>query len=713
MLKWLIPLSIGVVAVISFPETEGAALDSPTTRNVEVSFDEPSEGNSLSELSDRVGATPAIQAEFDMVGLLWDGGEIEALWLQVQDVEGTWGDWIEVPVDADHGPDDSEGRAGSAPVYTGPSTAFRFAVVGAPVGAEAMLLDTSALADSSQQANSTRQFAAGTGLNSNPPAPSWPGAAFVRDRSQWDMDNCRREGAETNFSSAKAIVIHHTAATNNYSESQVPGIIAGHCYFHVNGRGWDDLGYNFMVDRFGNVWEGRTGSKTSPVQGAHTAGFNSQTQGVALMGNFDSATPTSATVSGLRQILDWMTGWHSINPTGQVTLEAKAGAVGFEEGEVVTIPSIIGHRDLGSTTCPGGVFYATLATLRTQVTPVSFGYQPSQLRCDNQPVTIFGTPGNDLIYGTDGPDVIHGILGNDWIFGLGGDDRICGNSGDDGLIGGGGFDRLFGDGGQDACGGEFRNGCESIPNDEIFFYRSDGLFRYYDIADNGVIGAPMLAGSGYTTGWDAITGVDLEGDGQDEMFFYRSDGLFRFYDVLPDGTIGKPLLAGSGYTTGWDVIIALDVDGDAADEMFFYRDDGLFRFYDVNEDGSLPAPFSSGNNYTTGWDQIVAIDLDGDVQDEMFFYRDDGLFRFYQVNEDATLPTPMLAGTGYTTGWDAITSIDLDGDHQDEMFFYRSDGLFRYYHINENGVLPKPLLGGNGYTTGWSVITSLELQPGP
>ncbi len=676
----------------------------PASLSVPVAFGPGGEAPAGVDATEARVAT--IEANFDMVGLLWDSGTVESLWAQFRNQNGEWGDWIELSADDDHAPDDAEGRPGADPVYTGGSTAVRFVMSGDVSGAEAMMLNTGAISNSSP---SPPVGLSETG--SNPPSPSWPGASFVRNRSTWDTNGCRRAGAETSYSSARAIVIHHTAASNNYTEADVAGIIRGHCEFHVNGRGWDDIGYNFLVDRFGNVWEGRTGSKYAPVSGAHTAGFNGQTQGVAMLGNFDSEPPPAELVSGLRQMLDWLTGWHSINPTGTLMLTAKSSSTRFDEGDEITVPSIIGHRDLGSTSCPGDYFYTTLATLRTQITPIGFGFVPSQLRCDGLPVTLFGTPGNDVIYGTDGPDVIHGIFGDDWIFGLGGDDRICGDTGADRLVGSSGNDRVFGGSGVDACGGENRTGCESLTNDEIFFYREDGLFRFYDIATNGKVGSPIAAGNSFPAGWSTVTALDLDGDGQDELFLYRSDGQFSYRDVNPDGSLGATLRSGTGYTTGWDAIVGIDLDGDSEDEMFFYRSDGLYRFYDVGLDGALPPPFLAGSGYTTGWDVIQAADLDGDRQDEMFFYRGDGLFRYYQVNPDGTLPSPLLAGSGYTTGWSSISAVDLDGDEQDEMFFYRDDGLFRYYHINVDGTLPSPLLAGAGYTTGWDVIAAFELRP--
>ena len=103
----------------------------------------------------------------------------------------------------------------------------------------------------------------------------------------------------------------------------------------------------------------------------------------------------------------------------------------------------------------------------------------------------------------------------------------------------------------------------SLPDsvgDEIFFYRDDGLFRFYELSTIGTLSSPLLAGDNYTTGWTSITAVDLDGDGQDEMFFYRDDGLYRYYDIRPDGTLPSPILAGSEYTTGWDSITAIDLD---------------------------------------------------------------------------------------------------------------------------------------------------------
>lgn len=247
------------------------------------------------------------------------------------------------------------------------------------------------------------------------------------------------------------------------------------------------------------------------------------------------------------------------------------------------------------------------------------------------------------------------------------------------------------------------------PDDEILFYREDGLFRYYDMAADGTVGSPIQAGDGYTKGWTSIVAVDLDGKGQDELFFYRSDGLFRFYDVKANGNVGKPLLEGSGYSKGWTSIVAVDLDGDGQDEMFFYRaSDGLFRYYNVKPNGSVGTPIAAGN-YHAGWSSIVALDLEGDGQDELLFYRTDGKYDFYNVHANGSVGSPIRSGIDLV-GWDSITAIDLNGDRKHELLFYKKDGSYLYSNIGSTGQLGSVIQQGTGYTKNWSAITALNLH---
>ena len=122
---------------------------------------------------------------------------------------------------------------------------------------------------------------------------------MIYTRAQWGADERLRDPSDLTYGAVKAAVVHHTVDANGYRSSQVPALIRGIYAFHVNGRGWSDIGYNFLVDRFGRIWEGRYGGTTLPVVGAHTADHNSWTTGMSVIGNFDTATVPAAVTNSL------------------------------------------------------------------------------------------------------------------------------------------------------------------------------------------------------------------------------------------------------------------------------------------------------------------------------------------------------------------------------------------------------------------------------
>ena len=180
------------------------------------------------------------------------------------------------------------------------------------------------------------------------------------------------------------MVIHHTDTTNSYTtlaqaEQQVRAVYA----FHVKGRGWSDIGYNFVVDRFGHIFEGRAGSITKAVLGAHTGGFNSFTMGVAALGTFTSAAPPAAMVSSIAKVVAWKMSQYGANINGVVSLRSSGGGTDkWPTGQVIRVNAITGHRTFGATACPGDALWAKLASIRSQATaivrtaPVGTGYTP-------------------------------------------------------------------------------------------------------------------------------------------------------------------------------------------------------------------------------------------------------------------------------------------------------------------------------------------------
>lgn len=125
--------------------------------------------------------------------------------------------------------------------------------------------------------------------------------------------------------------------------------------YHVKGRGWCDLGYNFLVDRFGRVFEGRYGGAQLPVLGAHTGSFNTNSLGIALIGNFEKAAPTQAMLEKTARVIAWKFDANYRSPKSTVVLAGTK------------LLTISGHRDTKATACPGAQLYEQLPWLRHRV----------------------------------------------------------------------------------------------------------------------------------------------------------------------------------------------------------------------------------------------------------------------------------------------------------------------------------------------------------
>ena len=161
-------------------------------------------------------------------------------------------------------------------------------------------------------------------------------------------------------------VVHHTAGTNSYTRAQSAAIVRGIEVYHVLGNGWNDIGYNFLVDRFGTVYEGRGGGIERNVVGAHAQGFNFGTVGVALMGNFSYAPPARAEQDALVRLLAWRLDVAHVDPGSRVVF-TSGGNYKFRAGRLVTLRAISGHRDTGPSECPGTRAYALLPALTRRV----------------------------------------------------------------------------------------------------------------------------------------------------------------------------------------------------------------------------------------------------------------------------------------------------------------------------------------------------------
>jgi uncharacterized protein with LGFP repeats len=184
-------------------------------------------------------------------------------------------------------------------------------------------------------------------------------------RAEWGADESTRRGAPLYDSGVRAGIVHHTATPNEYDASESAGIVRGIYRYHTSSLGWGDIAYNALVDRFGQVFEGRFGGITRPVEGAHTGGFNANTWAVAMIGNFDLIAPATVQLRAVGQLLGWRLAMDSVNPHGSVTLTSAGGPyTRFARGATPTLATIFGHRDVGDTACPGSLGYAALDRIR-------------------------------------------------------------------------------------------------------------------------------------------------------------------------------------------------------------------------------------------------------------------------------------------------------------------------------------------------------------
>ncbi|MFC8231375.1 peptidoglycan recognition protein [Streptomyces sp. NPDC057287] len=183
-------------------------------------------------------------------------------------------------------------------------------------------------------------------------------------RKGWGADESLRERTFAYTSTVKAAFIHHSATGNNYTCAQAPSVLRSIYRYHVKSSGWRDIGYNFAVDKCGNIYEGRAGGVTKAVLGAHTLGFNTNSMGIAVLGTFSSKNPPAAAVTAIAKLTAWKLGLFGRNPKGKVTL-VSGGSGKYKKGAKAKLNVISGHRDGFATECPGIRLYKKLGTART------------------------------------------------------------------------------------------------------------------------------------------------------------------------------------------------------------------------------------------------------------------------------------------------------------------------------------------------------------
>lgn len=189
----------------------------------------------------------------------------------------------------------------------------------------------------------------------------------IISRRRWGANEGCVPRSRPDYGKVKAASIHHTVSAVDYSEAEARGMVLSICRFHRNGNGWNDIGYQALVDRFGNIYEGRAGGLRKAVVGAHAEGVNAQTTGVAVLGTHSSVPITAKAMAALARWLAWKLPVHGHDAKGTTRLvSAGGGTARYPAGTGFRAVRIIGHRVTNYTECPGDALYAQLPKLRTK-----------------------------------------------------------------------------------------------------------------------------------------------------------------------------------------------------------------------------------------------------------------------------------------------------------------------------------------------------------
>jgi N-acetylmuramoyl-L-alanine amidase len=340
--------------------------------------------------------TVALAHNADLVGLAWRGVGADVR-LRFHNAGGGWSAWVSGAAGA-HGPDrppPAGGRVVGEPIWTGGTRLVQLRTDRPLPDASLQLVDVSAGAGAAVAARAAeRSLLATVAAASLPLAAAvlqaGPGQPPIISRAAWAHGSAPPKVAPE-YGAVRLAFVHHTENPNGYRAGEVPAMLRAIYAFHRYVHGWNDIGYNFVVDAFGRIFEARAGGVDEPVVGAQAGGYNLASTGIAVLGSF-MATPISPRArSALQRLLAWKLSLHGVPARGRVTVRVNpAGAVysRFPANALVPLPRIAGHRDGDSTDCPGDVLYGELRGVRGAVRRLA----PNPTRATLALVTIPAQP---------------------------------------------------------------------------------------------------------------------------------------------------------------------------------------------------------------------------------------------------------------------------------------------------------------------------------
>lgn len=274
---------------------------------------------------------------------------------------GEWGDWLSAELMTDIDENATEA------VWVGPSSAVNVRAFRDGLDISEQL--TAHLITTSESRSDVRLASSGggTGITRILPATVTPGtgAPTFITREEWNADTV--DTSRLSYAKElKAICIHHTGGSNTYTAAQSPQVVRGMFTYHTKTLGWADLGYNVVVDKYGQIFEGRAGGLHRNVAGAHARGFNTGSCGISVMGDYmDIPVPTAA-LNAIATVAAWkLASTFTQDVYGTETWTVTTSNV--KRSGTFSMPHLFAHRDVNYTDCPGDTYYGQLPELRSLV----------------------------------------------------------------------------------------------------------------------------------------------------------------------------------------------------------------------------------------------------------------------------------------------------------------------------------------------------------
>ncbi len=624
---------------------------------------------------------------FGTVGVTWSGkqkvsdDEITVM-VRTRD-KGKWSNWQQVQYTDEHGPDpDSrEGRnarPGTEPLIIGDVDEVQAKAVTADgVEPEDMSLaviepgkskgtemeepaiDTAKLGSSAGEGSSDGEAegasadgAAALALQ----AGSFTPKPRIFSRAQWGADEKMRDASSLHYFEVHAGFVHHTVNANDYTKAEVPGILRSIYAYHVRTRGWSDVGYNFLVDRFGRIWEGRYGGVDRPVVGAHTLGYNDYSFAMSAIGNFETAQPSSAMLQAYGRLFAWKLSLHGVD----------AGSMSQQVGPD-KFNAINGHRDAASTACPGRNLYAKIPTIREYAVQAQADWTGRDLA-----TSVIGSSMPDLL--------VRSASGAGFVVPTNGLLRF--EPGVSKALGGLRYDTVVAT--PDVTGDEVS---------DLFVRRTDGTAGIRP--GNATVGyGARKARTGQFKGLDQITAVgDVNDDGHNDLvarnpengklLLFRGNGDATFDSVvISEDWAGYNLTAGTG-----------DVNGDGLADVLARDTVGDLWLHAGTGSKVLSAPVKVNGNWGK-YDVITGFgDFTRDGSADLFA-RDRSTGKGYVVPGKGNGKFRHWLGPfGNVGGLRSISGAQLLGGRDADLLGVKGDDLMVVKHRGSQNTLPRVSVG--------------------